>query len=210
MFYYSLPSMTPLMLSNILGGPLKMERHPQYVDAITGISVWGKFSWKKLYQECALIKFIGLLLTTMASWNDIHSALVEAEKGKKLGLDLVSQMCTRKQTTAPNLLILVSFFSGEVTSYTDTSYCIHKLWEACCSVFFWPPCIWLVSINVNQLLQVMALSLNYISFWIQWLYLWWDWKKKFIAKISSFLPFSPNFVCSTSQKTAGFAFKGIV
>ena len=32
-------------------------------------------------------------------------------------------MCPRKQTTEPNLLILVSFFSGEVTSYTDTSYC---------------------------------------------------------------------------------------
>ena len=36
-------------------------------------------------------------------------------------------MCPRKQTTEPNLVILVSFFSGEVTSYTDTmiasTYC---------------------------------------------------------------------------------------
>ena len=31
-----------------------MERalyFPQYVDAITGISVWGNLSWKKLYQD---------------------------------------------------------------------------------------------------------------------------------------------------------------
>ena len=46
-------------------------------------------------------------------------------------------MCPRKQTTEPKLVILVSFFSWEVTSYTDTSYCIHILWEACRSVFFW-------------------------------------------------------------------------
>ena len=35
----------------------------------------------------------------------------------------------------PKLLILVPFFSGEVTSYTDTSYCIHILWDVCRSVF---------------------------------------------------------------------------
>ena len=29
-----------------------------------------------------------------------------------------------------------NFFSGEVTSYTDTSYCIHILWDVCRSVFF--------------------------------------------------------------------------
>ena len=48
-------------------------------------------------------------------------------------------MCPSKQTTEPKLLILVSFFSGEVTSYTDVSYCIHILWEVCRSVFYGPP-----------------------------------------------------------------------
>ena len=48
-------------------------------------------------------------------------------------------MCPRKQTTEPKLLFLVSFFSGEDTSYTDTSYCIHILWEVCRSVFYGPP-----------------------------------------------------------------------
>ena len=40
-------------------------------------------------------------------------------------------MFSKKQTTStePKLLILVSSFSGEVTSYTDISYCIHILWE---------------------------------------------------------------------------------
>ena len=46
-------------------------------------------------------------------------------------------MCPRKQTTEPKLLILVSFFSGEVTSCTDTSYSIHILWEVSRFVFFW-------------------------------------------------------------------------
>ena len=45
-------------------------------------------------------------------------------------------MSPRKQTTEPKMLILVSIFSGEVTSYTDTSYCIHILWEVYRSVFF--------------------------------------------------------------------------
>ena len=38
-------------------------------------------------------------------------------------------------------MILVSRFSGEVTSYIDFSYCIHILWEVCRSVFSGPPCI---------------------------------------------------------------------
>ena len=53
------------------------------------------------------------------------SGLDEAVKGKLWALTLPHKMCPRKQTTGPKLLILVSFFSGEVTSYTDTSYCIH-------------------------------------------------------------------------------------
>ena len=63
-------------------------------------------------------------------------------KGKILVLDIVSQNVPyKKQTTEPKLLILVSFFSGEVTSYTDISYCIHILWEVCRSIFSGPPCI---------------------------------------------------------------------
>ena len=36
----------------IRGGPEKNRTayFPQYVEAITGISVWGKFSWEKWYQ----------------------------------------------------------------------------------------------------------------------------------------------------------------
>ena len=52
-------------------------------------------------------------------------------------LTLSHKMCPRKQTTEPKLVIMVSLFSGEVTSSTDTSYCIHILWEVCLSVFFW-------------------------------------------------------------------------
>ena len=44
-----------------------------------------------VHKECALIKLIGLLLTTMASRNGIYSALVYAEKGKIWGLDIASQ-----------------------------------------------------------------------------------------------------------------------
>ena len=50
------------------------------------------------------------------------------------------KMCHTKQTTEPNLLILVSFFS-EDTSSTDTSYCIHIFWKVGCSIFIGPPCL---------------------------------------------------------------------
>ena len=62
-------------------------------------------------------------------------------KGKIWNSTLSDKMCPRKQTTEPKLLILVSFFSGEVTPYTDTSYSIHILWEVCRSVIYGPPCI---------------------------------------------------------------------
>ena len=48
-------------------------------------------------------------------------------------------MFPRKQTTDPKLMILVSFFSGEVTSYTDTNYCIPIMLEVCRSVFMGHP-----------------------------------------------------------------------
>ena len=70
-----------------------------------------------------------------------YSALVKVEKGKFWASTLSHKMCLRKQTTEPKLLILVSFFSGEVTSYTDTRYRIYILWEVSRSVFSVPPCI---------------------------------------------------------------------
>ena len=41
------------LVAHIQGGPEKTERHTsrQYVDAITGIIVWGNFSWEKWYQD---------------------------------------------------------------------------------------------------------------------------------------------------------------
>ena len=37
----------------------------------------------------------------------------------------ITKCALEKQTTEPKLLILVSFSSGEVISYADTSHCIH-------------------------------------------------------------------------------------
>ena len=65
------------------------------------------------------------LLTTVASRNGINSLLVYAEKGKFWVLTMSHKMCPRKQTTEPKLVILVSFCSGEVTSYTGTSLILH-------------------------------------------------------------------------------------
>ena len=70
--------------------------------------------------------------------NGIHSRLDQAEKGTFWNSTLPHEMCPRKQTTEPKLLILVSFCSGEVTQCTGTSYCIHILWEVCRSVFMDP------------------------------------------------------------------------
>ena len=96
-------------------------------------------------KECALIKLIGLLLTTMTGWNGIYSALVKAEKGQFATLTLSHKMWARKQTTEPKLVILVSFFSGEVTSYTDTSYSIYTYTCIVGSIrfpFFWATLYW--------------------------------------------------------------------
>ena len=55
---------------------------------------------------------------------------------------LSPKMCFRKQTPEPKVVILVSLFLGEITSYRYNSYCINLLWEACRFVFFSvPPCI---------------------------------------------------------------------
>ena len=62
-----------------------------------------------------------------------------AEKGKFWASTLFHKMCPRKQTTEPKLLILISFFSGEDTSSTDTCYGIRIFWEVCRSVFLGHP-----------------------------------------------------------------------
>ena len=42
-----------IITGSYTGWPIKnrMAYFPQYVDAITGISVWGNFSWEKWYQD---------------------------------------------------------------------------------------------------------------------------------------------------------------
>ena len=104
-------------------------------------------------KECALIKLIGLLLTTVASQNTIHSALVLAEKGTFWASTLSHKLLPRKQTTESKLLILVSFFSGEVTSYTDTSYCILNTVGSMPFRFFWATlytCMYLYSLQMCE------------------------------------------------------------
>ena len=124
---------------------------PQYVDAITDISVWGNFSWEKWFQvqqfwfssfssahfvrQCREVKWITAHSCGKQKWNSFASSL--GWKGKVWNSTLSHKICPRKQTTEPKLLILVSFSSGEVTSYTNTSYYIHILWEVCRSVFLW-------------------------------------------------------------------------
>ena len=94
-----------------------------------------------LVNKCPLTKLNRLLLAAVASWNVIHSGLVKAEKGTFWNSTLSHKMCPRNQTTEPKLLTLESFFSGEVTSYTDTSHCIHISWEVCRSGFYGSPCL---------------------------------------------------------------------
>ena len=74
-------------------------------------------------KEHTLTKLNGLLLTIMASRNDIHSCIVSVEKEKCGTSTLSHKMCPRKQTTEPKSLILETLLSGD-TSSTDTSYCI--------------------------------------------------------------------------------------
>ena len=59
-----------------------------------------------------------------------------------------------------------SLFSGEVTSYTDTSYCTHTSWEVCRSAFLggWgggEPCI----LNFHQFALHLRTS-SLIGYWI--------------------------------------------
>ena len=93
----------------------------------------------------------------MTGQNCIYSALAKAEKGEFGASTLSHKMCPRKQTTETNLLILVSFFSGEDTSYYDTSYCIHILWEVCRSVFLGHP-VYIYITSRKPILQFLAKS----------------------------------------------------
>ena len=93
-------------------------------------------------KECALTKLNGPLLTTMASRKDIYSSLGLVEREKFWSSTLFHRKCPIKETTEPKL-ILVSFCSGEDSSYRDTSYFIHILREGYRSVFIGPPCKWI-------------------------------------------------------------------
>ena len=65
-------------------------------------------------------------------------------KGNFGASTLSHKMCPRKQTTEPKLLVLVSFFSGYVTSYTNRSYGTHIIIVGSIPFLFFsgPPCIW--------------------------------------------------------------------
>ena len=80
------------------------------------------------------VKWITARSCGKQKWHSFASSL--GWKGNFLNSTLPHKMCPRKQTTEPKLLILVSSFSGEVTSYTDTSYCIHILREVYAVPFF--------------------------------------------------------------------------
>ena len=71
-------------------------------------------------------------------WHSLMPSL--SWKGKSLGLDIVSQNVPWKTNYWTNWSWF-HFSSREVSSYTDTSYCIYILWEVCRSVFHGPPCI---------------------------------------------------------------------
>ena len=49
------------MTDTIQGGPEKTERDTSYVDAMTGISVWGNFSWKKWTKISNFGSVVGIL-----------------------------------------------------------------------------------------------------------------------------------------------------
>ena len=80
--------------------------------------------------------------------------------------------CLTKCTLENNLLnqncwSWYHFFSGEDTSSTDTSYCIHILWEICWSVFIGPPCILHDSLCTRSFVCLSSSSfpsLSYIFF----------------------------------------------
>ena len=68
-----------------------------------------------------------------------------------LDLDIViTNKCPSKQTTEPKLLILVSFFSGEDTSFNDTCYCNQILWVICWTVLIGPPCTCILSLRLTS------------------------------------------------------------
>ena len=86
-------------------------------------------------------KLIGLSFTIMTSRSAFWPSQLLAEKLKFFNSTWSAIMCSRIRTPRPKLLILLSFFLGEDTRSTDTSFYIPQLPEVCRSVIFGPPCI---------------------------------------------------------------------
>ena len=60
---------------------------------------------------------------------------------KNLGLDIALHNVLEMNTSEPNSLILVSFFSEDVTSHTDTIHRIKQSMGLGQAVFSGPPCM---------------------------------------------------------------------
>ena len=133
------------------------------MDAITGISVWGNFPWEKWYQEqqfwfsslFSMLHFVGQcrgpqftfqlelgvkVTSALAAHNygkpKLHSLSPSVTWKKEIwSLDIVSQISNKDRTKIADLALIF------LIHYTDTSYCIHTLWEECPSLFIGPPCI---------------------------------------------------------------------
>ena len=132
---------------HILGGP---EKWNGILPTICRCHNWYQcmwnFSWEKWYQDQKFgfkssnlyCRAHGLLLTAVASQNGIHSHL------KRLSFwppTLFHKISLRKQATEAESLILLSFSSGEITSYTDTNYYIPHIVGNMPFHFYGPPCI---------------------------------------------------------------------
>ena len=76
--------------------------------------------------------------------------------------------CALKISYWTKLLILVSLFSGEVTSLTDISCCIHILWEVCRSVFMGHPVGLLLLWPCNLCGQNITMRTPKLVRWSHW------------------------------------------
>ena len=87
------------------------------------------------------VKWISPHICGKPKWHSFTPSL--SWKGRILG----HQHCVTKRAIENKILnqnLILGhelLFSREDTSPTDTSYCIHILWEVCCSVFIEAPCI---------------------------------------------------------------------
>ena len=83
---------------------------PQNSLGFIGLTMRILYTRNPLVTQYALTKLNGLLVTAVASQNDVHSLLVmlvKAEKRTFWASKLSHKMCSRKQSTKPKLLILV-------------------------------------------------------------------------------------------------------